>query len=438
MIFIFLMPLQGIFIFDSIATYAAKYFAISILWIFSAVIFLYKPKKISSEVFHLVLFDLCFLVISLVSLWVNGSGLHGYAKSWFTFLTISIAPLVLLIFSYEENLPRVQKNSINILLLGISFVIVVSFLYYFTRYSWLIPSTFLNRSTRLYGAIKSPNALALFSVVGIGCVIVGIQYNWFERKVSATFLFLFFYALITSLSKSVFMSGCLAALVWYWLARRWKIRWPKGMSLLLSGVFVVALFFASVSILWKQYKKPLKSPRLQEHVVSVKNIPKWKYFNPNNKLLGILRIKPQVLKTGNRLGVWKAGLRITSEHWLAGIGQFNWKQRLAEKGYEDYDSPHNGFLEIAGGLGAFGALLYFIVPVWLIRTANRLLSTTTLSIAVVSMVVFYLGRELTTVSGIFAFSINGMLFWFLVGFFLSFASSSMGSARSVSQPHRSC
>ncbi len=413
--FVFLLPLQGIYNFGSYVTYGIKYSLILVLWAFAIFLFVKQPKELSSPLVGLLSILAFFTIVSQISLLANHSPLSGHIKSLLTALAISIAPLVIVLSLYLDDKHEFLCHCFFALICGIVLTVLISTIYYFFGWQWLIPRTFLNRSARLYGAIKSPNALAVFVAVGIGCVCIGIQRKWFNFRLSAILLFIFFYALICSLSKSVILSAFCVTCIWLWLSRRWNVKWTHGIKLLLILTLFAGLSVAIPSIFWKQEKKVTILEEGSGKIV----IPKWKLFNPNNPVLGVLRIKKDFLKTGNRIGVWKAGIKIFAENWTLGIGLSNWKLKLAEKGYIDFDSPHNGLLEIAGGLGILGALFYLFLPIYLIKLSVSIPKEAVYRIALICLIVFYLLRELISVSGIITFSINGMLFWLLVGFFFS-------------------
>jgi len=141
-------------------------------------------------------------------------------------------------------------------------------------------------------------------------------------------------------------------------------------------------------------------------------------FN-RNALLDILRIKRNVVQTGNRMLVWSYALDIIEDHWLFGIGPANWKKFFYSYGMEEeYDSPHNGFLEVLGGIGVFGLGFYLLLIFFIWQRSAMLDSLIRLSVR--SLLVFTVTREIVEVSTIFNCVINGMLFWLLIAIFFSF------------------
>ena len=81
-----------------------------------------------------------------------------------------------------------------------------------------------------------------------------------------------------------------------------------------------------------------------------------------------------LLQTGQRDRTWQAGLAVLQDHWLWGIGYGNWETALDARLQYPFRSPHNGFLEIAGGYGVLGGVLYLALIGMFARNAWRLLT----------------------------------------------------------------
>jgi O-antigen ligase len=72
--------------------------------------------------------------------------------------------------------------------------------------------------------------------------------------------------------------------------------------------------------------------------------------------------------TGQRDRLWSGGLTILRENWLFGVGLVGWPGAfLASAGFP-FDSPHDALIEIWGGHGIAGLLVYLAFAYLLLRT----------------------------------------------------------------------
>ncbi|MDA9464509.1 hypothetical protein XH87_07785 [Bradyrhizobium sp. CCBAU 53415] len=78
-----------------------------------------------------------------------------------------------------------------------------------------------------------------------------------------------------------------------------------------------------------------------------------------------------IMCTGQRDLLWSAGLSILKQNWFWGLGYGGWKQALDQKLGYPFDSPHVGFLELAGEFGIMGAVLYLSFVAFIFNRAWR-------------------------------------------------------------------
>lgn len=90
------------------------------------------------------------------------------------------------------------------------------------------------------------------------------------------------------------------------------------------------------------------------------------YRNINGKIDYTTRKCESLLCTGQRDTLWKTGLVIWTDHWLIGIGPTAWTSEYERRLKFPFDSPHNIVLEMAGGFGLAGLILYglFLWSMW--------------------------------------------------------------------------
>jgi O-antigen ligase/polysaccharide polymerase Wzy-like membrane protein len=125
---------------------------------------------------------------------------------------------------------------------------------------------------------------------------------------------------------------------------------------------------------------------------------------------------------GQRDRTWSAGVRIVAQHWAWGIGgSRQWAQYMQRLLGFPFTSPHNGVLEVAGGYGVLGLILYlsiigmFVRNYWTLRKLvrkpwQRLVNESTF-LCGVAVFLF----ETTDVLTVLAFSIHGIWFWAIAG-----------------------
>ena len=71
--------------------------------------------------------------------------------------------------------------------------------------------------------------------------------------------------------------------------------------------------------------------------------------------------------TGQRDRLWRTGLQVVSEHWLLGIGPAAWPVEFQKRLQFPFDTPHNALLEMGGGFGLAGLMVYFALTVAVLR-----------------------------------------------------------------------
>lgn len=75
--------------------------------------------------------------------------------------------------------------------------------------------------------------------------------------------------------------------------------------------------------------------------------------------------------TGQRDRLWGTGLAIVGEHWLIGIGPHRWKAEYQTRLGFPFDTPHDALLELWGGYGLAGLVLYSALLVLLVGQLMR-------------------------------------------------------------------
>jgi hypothetical protein len=125
---------------------------------------------------------------------------------------------------------------------------------------------------------------------------------------------------------------------------------------------------------------------------------------------------------GQRDRTWDGGLKVVAAHWAWGIGgPKQWAQFMQEILDYPFDSPHNALLEVTGGYGVLGLLLYLSVVGFFIRNYlsmrtlarepwQRLANEWTFLAGVAVFVV-----EMTDVLTVFGITIHAIWFWVIAG-----------------------
>jgi O-antigen ligase/polysaccharide polymerase Wzy-like membrane protein len=127
-------------------------------------------------------------------------------------------------------------------------------------------------------------------------------------------------------------------------------------------------------------------------------------------------------EVGQRDRTWRAGFNVVAQHWLWGIGNnLQWSRYMNRLLGYPFSSPHNGLLEITGGYGVFGFLLYLSVLGLFVRNYLRMrtlvrdpwqrLANEWTFLCGVAVFLVEIADELI----VLAFSIHAIWFWVIVG-----------------------
>ena len=79
--------------------------------------------------------------------------------------------------------------------------------------------------------------------------------------------------------------------------------------------------------------------------------------------------------TGQRDLLWGTGLAIVADHWLLGIGPHQWSREYMARLNFPFDTPHDAPLELWGGYGLAGAVLYLLLVYQLLFLATQSFQT---------------------------------------------------------------
>lgn len=403
LLYVFFLPIQGLFGIGSSVTYFVKLMLLSLAWVsvfFSSPILRQELENDNRRIFYAIpVFYL--LWSSAVYAW-NSSPLASFQEGLATAVVLSSVAL----FAAACEDRDTRRRLVLFAIYGLIVAMMLCWVYFIARPDFL-PHDFLNRSRRFYGVIKSPNATAYASMVLVFLVIYAASQSWITRQLAILFLFVGFSSFYATLSRASFIAF-VPSMMFLLLNRS---TWETNQRLR-KTVFKAA--GPSLLVVMMIFSADMHFDFLGSHGHNMSSSVGHTHpvFN-SNPVLNVLRIKKDVKKTGNRLQAWNGGFQAAIDHWFLGIGPANWKKVLSEYGVIGYDSPHNGLLETFGGLGIVGMLFYFLVPlvIWRQQCEGDPMRMRLLR----SLVIFTLVRELVEVSTIFSFAIPGMLFWLFVG-----------------------
>ncbi len=388
----FLLPFQGIFIFDAKWLYPLKYALILLLWLLVSFRILLRHAPVPGFLGWFLALPLLYGVASIPSLVFNATDFRGYCEVASTLLAMSMAGLIIVSASNWHEKERAIRWMIFALVMGIAISIFLSVVHYLTDIDWFLPVSHLHflGPSRLNGTFKSPIVLSIFAFVGALLLVLAFQKYWIDQKVFLVLECLCFFGVFASVTKATIIAGGMVLFLLFIAMRRFpfvrKRMWTLiVLSIILGGVAAMG------AITWKFSSQSLSASLTPAEV---------------------LRMHPDIMSTGQRLILWKAGISTIERDWLMGIGSPNWPKVLSE--YKE-TSPHNGLLEVWGGLGIAGLLLYLSVPVALFLSVKNNWVNNIFSLISMAVLVFYLVREQFDVSDIYSFTINGLLFWSLIG-----------------------
>ncbi len=395
-LYVLVLPFQGIFCFGSGATYMFKYALIGMMLVVIFVCYPYAIFLQDNFRLFLILLATCYGIWASVLTIFNGGDALGVAESICLSVLLIFSSILILILNYNEWNVRILK----IFVCSCTIALLISWIFFVGRIRILLPPEFRHITpNRLYGVIKSPNATAYLAFCGLLAVVTLTAKRCIGIHLGRLLFIFFLVSFIFTFSKASF----------------------------LGFMFVCIYFGFKGRSLFKRMFNPRDTVKYAMcviiGVVLLYHFGGFSYrhsstFN-RNAVLDVLRIKEKIAQTGNRMHVWSYAVDIIADHWLFGIGPANWKAFFYSYGMDDeYDSPHNGFLEVLGGVGIFG-LCYYLVLIFFIWQKSTVLEPL-VRLSVRSLLVFTVARELVEVSTIFNCVINGMLFWVLICIFFSF------------------
>jgi hypothetical protein len=129
-----------------------------------------------------------------------------------------------------------------------------------------------------------------------------------------------------------------------------------------------------------------------------------------------------ISKIGQRDITWRGGLNVVIAHWAWGIGgPGEWQKHMQKLTGYPFDSPHNSVLEVIGGYGILGGVLYFIVIGVFIRNYLLLKNLVTEQwqilanewVFLCAAAVFVI--EMVDVLTVFGMTIHAIWLWVIVG-----------------------
>jgi O-antigen ligase len=134
--------------------------------------------------------------------------------------------------------------------------------------------------------------------------------------------------------------------------------------------------------------------------------------------------------TGQRDLLWEAGVSVIRDHPWWGIGYKNWQEELDRRLGYPFRSPHNAFLEIVGGYGVLGGVLYILLILVFLR--NLLLIRRRFASGMINATILWgglsgaswLAMELPDVSTSLAITLVTVWFWIFLGLHESMHESS--------------
>ena len=400
---IFITPFQFLFAFDQtdfIKIRACLLIIVSLQYLLSSS---YKPNHERVVGFERSVIPYLLLLFAYVALLVTHLSQDISNKNALLNIgfTLSLIGVFLASLAYAQH-KDTERLSYYAIIASITLSILFSALFTYGGFSILLAQRELDM-LRLAGVQDGPNSLGKL----ISVIVLALSY-FFIRNQSISYALCLFIAAITLTatgSKSAILATCfvfiliLPILVPH-ILKNW--RYWTGILILLIG-----------SLTWITILKPVVepfaakrwlAPQKSEHVQYIgelnqkveaekkqatmqkdKNETTLKVETVANEIVHDLRIShsiamtkegekvhyenrpPSLLRTGQRDRTWKAGFQVVKDHWIWGIGALKWPEEMEKRLKYPFISPHNALLEVTGGLGILGGVLYLGLVVLLIR-----------------------------------------------------------------------
>jgi len=302
-------------------------------------------------------FIIAYSIVVLVSVsWSN----YSYSSDVILYIFSSVlTPLMIVIialnlFSEIDNIDAYIKN-----------IIIVSFILSLMS---LYQMLFISNEVRSSGTLGNPNALAIFLVLNIPCLIYALEKQMVSKKVGWVISASLVTGIICTVSRKGMVTGIVAFCLYYFFKRKFKKMFILGvvvmtLTLLLSGYAVIS--------------KRLTQEKLEQHFAG-----KW-YMT-------------------------YAGWQMYKESPLIGLGYRgyydNFGKYFPSSVYDKYDA-HNIFITALTNYGLIGFIPFlgiFLYPLFAARKAlkvnnNRIFDNTSNDLAIIC------------ISSIIPFMLNG---WF--------------------------
>ena len=303
---------------------------------------------------------------------------------------------------------------------------VVSALYLHGGMTWLIDQQVIRyENLRLSGVQYNPNVLSKLA----GVAALATSLTFFRRPFANACLLPIFAAILYATGSKAAILGVLALLIfWTIWDFRHSLRGAKrtAVPLMVTLVFMTITQLATGLVDTRSASAPNTPTSLQGEVFRDFRIGTGYRMRIVHTTDGHQKIEYDKMtgieETGQRIDLWKAGLRIMTNHWLWGLGPSGLTDAMMRQLDYPHTSPHNALLEIVDGYGLPGLLIYGLMIFALYRALRRKCGDDAPDFPVRlvgSALAFFLIVELVEPSITFAYGVVGLWFWHCAGLLAS-------------------
>jgi O-antigen ligase/polysaccharide polymerase Wzy-like membrane protein len=241
---------------------------------------------------------------------------------------------------------------------------------------------------RLFAVQDSPNVLAKLLMVSLLFLVCRVAWLQQGRRYIVPFVPVNTFLLAATASRSVLLAAASTLLFLFPVANRSNLRILRVWSIVVLALGGYAAWMVSSPWIDRHAAEQwvARNQENLDYYLETSEAPPGLVGQIGHVVLRDLRLDAsyvmtkidgrtgyrrrsfQIMEMGQRDRTWKAGLKIVAEHWAWGIGgPQQWARYMQEILSYPFSSPHNALLEVTGGYGVLGLVLYLSVIALFVR-----------------------------------------------------------------------
>ena len=295
---------------------------------------------------------------------------------------------VMMLFFFATQLLYVSSQRflhlfVNMLIGSVLCAATISVLYLYVPLPWLVNTANMPDNLRLVGVFEGTNAGARFLLLPFCFFLLKVIESPKIFSHWLVWLLLTSCFVATTGTKSALGSSIMVCILAFAIV---PAAFKKRVCIV--GLLVLAMYTAWILKIspWVEYTaasnwqhfstqklhtyldKPPSETTVREAIDNNLRIGKSRVMSMTDKGKVLYVEQPyNIMNTGQRVRIWRAGLDTIADHPFWGIGFKNWSKEMMARLSYPFRSPHNGLMEVTGAMGVLGAVLYVLLAVLIVR-----------------------------------------------------------------------